>query len=114
MKVSNAITPAVIQAATGLLQVYCPDLSPKSLVAALKNYGGADTTGTTAPAGKAVKPLTRKEVADLLSCSLQSINRYLNQGKLRRIRLSPKSVRICPDSVSALLAGEAADTSKEG
>ncbi|HOG50181.1 MAG TPA: helix-turn-helix domain-containing protein [Lentisphaeria bacterium] len=105
MTLKDNITPSVLQASVGLLQPYAPDLSPRSLVAALKAYGAAPAPAAPAD-GKPQKPLTRKEVADLLSCSLQTVNRYMNQGKLRRIVLTPKSVRICPDSVEKLLNGD--------
>ena len=105
MNLRDNITPAVLTAATGLLQPYAPDLSPRLLVKALRAYQN-DTT-TTAPAGEAKKPLTRKQAAELLSCSVQSITRYMNDGKLRRIVLSPRSVRIDRASVEALLAGTA-------
>ncbi|HQL86524.1 MAG: hypothetical protein BWX73_00306 [Lentisphaerae bacterium ADurb.Bin082] len=107
MTLKDNITPSVLQAAVGLLQPYAPDLSPRSLVAALKAYG--DAPAPTAPPqadGKPQKPLTRREAADLLSCSVGTVVRYMNQGKLRRIVLSPKCVRICPDSVAALLSGD--------
>ncbi len=113
MTLKDNITPSVLQAAVGLLQPYAPDLSPRSLVAALKAYG--TKAAPTAPTDdKPKKPLTRREAADLLSCSVTTINRYMNGGKLRRIVLTPKSVRICPDSVAALLSGDAAAISKEG
>lgn len=111
MQLKDTITPAVLTAATGLLQPYCPDLSPRSLVAAIKAYGG---NPADADHNRIEKPLTRKETAELLGCSLTTINNHLNAGRLRRIKLTEKSVRICPDSVRALLAGRAADMESEG
>lgn len=111
MQLRDNVTPAVLNAATGLLQPYAPDLSPSALVKAIKAYkadGAADTTA------KAEKPMTRKEVAALLGISLQSVSRYMNDGRLRRIVLSPTSVRIDPASVRALLAGNADDVESEG
>lgn len=32
MEINNRITPAVIAAATNLLQPYCPDLNPRNLM----------------------------------------------------------------------------------
>jgi len=102
MELKNSITPAVLTAATSLLQPYAPDLSPTALVRAIKAY----KSETTTEANNAIsKPMTRKEVAGLIGCSLQSINRYLNDGKLKRIVLSPKSVRIDRQSVLDFLAG---------
>lgn len=103
MELKNSITPSVLAAATSLLQPYAPDLSPSSLVKAIKAY---QATATTTEANNAIsKPMTRKEVAGLIGCSLQSVNRYLNEGKIQRIILSPRSVRIDRQSVQDFLAG---------
>jgi len=105
MQITNKMSPAVLAAATGMLQTFVPELSPQSLVAALKDYN----------AGKSVpvmveKPLTRREAASLLSVSINSINRYLNIGLLRRIKIGPRIIRIDPKSIMALMAsGEAED-----
>ena len=101
MELKN-ITPSTLAAVTTLLQPHCPDLSPTTLVKALKSY---QATATTEANNAISKPMTRKEVAGLIGCSLQSINRYLNDGKLQRIVLSPKSVRIDRQSVLDFLSG---------
>ena len=101
MELKN-VTPSTLAAVTTLLQPHCPDLSPTTLVKALKSY---QATATTEANNAISKPMTRKEVAGLIGCSLQSINRYLNDGKLKRIVLSPKSVRIDRQSVLDFLAG---------
>jgi len=103
MELKN-ITPSTLAAVTTLLQPHCPDLSPTTLVKALKSY---QATATTEANNAISKPMTRKEVAELIGCSLQSINRYLNDGKLQRIVLSPKSVRIDAASVREFLSGAA-------
>lgn len=105
MEIRQKITPQVIAAATGLLQPYCPDLSPQGLVAALRQYNSGKEQPETAD-----RPLTRREAADLLKCSLNTISRYLAIGKLRKINLTARSCRIDPESIKALLAGTAADS----
>lgn len=99
MQITQRITPAVLAAATGMLQPFIPELSPQGLVAALKNH----ETGNPATV-IAEKPLTRQEAATLLSVSLNSVNRYMNIGILRRVKISPRLVRIDPQSVRDLLA----------
>lgn len=100
MEIKTKITPQVIAAVTGLLQPYIPDLSPQGLVSALKEY----STNKPKPETDN-RPLTRKEAADLLKCSKNTISRYLTIGKLRRIPLTERSCRIDPASVRALLSG---------
>ena len=106
MQLRDTITPSVLSAAVGLLQPYAPDLSPSALVKAIKAY----KADPTADPDRIEKPLTRRQVAALLGCSLQTINSHLNAGRLRRIKLTAKSVRIDPDSLRALLAGNATAT----
>jgi len=101
MELKNTITPAVLTAATSLLQPYAPDLSPTSLVRAIKAY----KSETPTEANTISRPMTRKEVAELLGCSLQTVVRYMNEGKIQRIILSPRSVRIDRQSVQDFLAG---------
>ena len=95
MKIQNKITPAVIQAAVAMLSPYVPEISPQSLIQALRDYG---TNAATFD-----KPLTRKEAAAVLGVSLPTINRLLNAGTLRRIRITPAAVKVDPASVRALL-----------
>lgn len=108
MQIRDSITPSVLTAAVGLLAPFAPDLSPRSLVAAIKSYKAA--AAADPDPDRIEKPLTRQEVAALLGCSLQTINSHLNAGRLRRIKLTAKSVRIDPDSLRALLAGNATAT----
>lgn len=100
MEIRNKITPQVIAAATGLLQPFIPDLSPQGLVSALKEYNASGPKQETDN-----RPLTRREAAELLKCSMNTISRYLSIGKLRKITLTERSCRIDPASVRALLSG---------
>lgn len=104
MQLKDSITPSVLNAAVGLLQPYAPDLSPRALVKAIKSYQENDAPATPDDA-KIERPLTRKEVAELLGCTTATVNRYMNLGKLRRIKLSTTSVRIDAASVRNLLNG---------
>lgn len=101
MQIRQNITPAVLGAVTALLQPYAPELSPRSLVDALKAYE------TKKNESDIQRPLTRAEAAALLQCSLNTISRYLSCGKLKRIKLTERSCRIDADSVRALLTGSA-------
>lgn len=104
MQLKDSITPSVLSAAVGLLQPYAPDLSPRALVKAIKGYQDNDTPAT--PDGARIeKPLTRKEVAALIGCTTATVNRYMNLGKLRRIKLSSASVRIDAASVRNFING---------
>lgn len=109
MEMSNRVTPAVVSAATGLLQTYCPELSPQSLLAAIRDYQPHPSTG-----GTFEKPLTRQQTAELLGISLPTVNRLLNRGTLRRIRITTGSIRVDPGTVRALLVPDAGEIMEAG
>jgi len=88
---------AIINAATAMLTPYFPELSAASLVEALKHRDTAPQSGVLK------KPMTRHQVAELLGVSLNSINRYIRQGRLRAYKISTRLVRIDPRSVEALM-----------
>ena len=99
MKIRSGIKPATISAITMMLQPHIPEISPQSLIAALRNYGNS----TESKKCSAQRPLTRAEAAKLLSVTPLTISRYVKRGKLRKICLSPRSVRVDPESVNTLL-----------
>jgi len=107
MQIRQKITPAVLAAATGMLQPFIPELSPQSLIEALQKHEASAGIGTAAN-HSTEKPLTRQGAAALLSVSLNTVNRYMNRGILRRVKISSHTVRIDPASVRNLLEqGEA-------
>ena len=55
MKIRSGINPATISAITMMLQPHIPEISPQSLIAALKNYGNSPETKKCS----AQRPLTR-------------------------------------------------------
>ena len=109
MQITNRITPAVIQAATAMLSPYVPEISPQSLIAALRAY----KIGESPRGRQQEKPYTRKEVADLLGLSVQTVYRMMKTGRLRRIQVGLRAVRIDPASVKLLLDGAAAGDTAE-
>ena len=108
MEIQDKISKEVITAATSLLAPYVPELTATSLIAALKEH---QATQTTAP--KLEKPLTRQEVADFLGVSLATVTRYLNTGKLRRIKLTGRNVRIDAESFRKLIGCETTEAGQE-
>lgn len=87
-----SIPRGVLDGVLALLKPYCPYLeSPQ------------EKAMHTAPATPEVCLLTRKEAAKMLSVSLNTLNRYMNKGKLRRVILSNHAVRIDRKDVEDLL-----------
>ena len=108
MKIKNGISPAILVAATSMLQQYIPDLTPTNLVAALKAFKTADETAKRMTRQSVEKPYTCNEVCELLGVTRSTVGRYLKEGLLRGTRLSPRVTRIDPESVRAALAGAVA------
>jgi excisionase family DNA binding protein len=101
MEIQDRINQQIISAVVNMLSPYVTELTPTNLIAALKEH---QATQTTAP--KLEKPMTRQEVAKMLGVSLLTVSRYLNAGKLRRIQLSGRSVRVDAASFRKLIGCE--------
>lgn len=112
MKIKNGISPAILVAATSMLQQYIPDLTPTNLVAALKAFEATpDETAKQMRQG-VEKPYTVKEVSELLGVSRATVWHYLRDGRLRGARVSPRVTRIDPESVRAALSSGASAAGK--
>ena len=113
MKIKNGISPAILVAATSMLQQYIPDLTPTNLVAALKAFETApDETAKRMTRQSVEKPYTCNEVCELLGVTRSTVGRYLKEGRLRGVRLSPRVTRIDPESVRAALSSGASAAGK--
>ncbi len=99
MQIKNTIRPEILTAATGMLQPFIPEITPKGLVSALEAYNSNAST----PKVDIQKPMTMQEVATLLGVSLPSIYSYIKDGKLQRVKIGPRLVRITPESVKAFI-----------
>ena len=108
MNNQNNIPSEIINAATALLASYIRDLSPAVLLKALETYNEDKNAATTKQNSRPEKPYTRQEAAELLGVALPTIDRYMANGTLKRIRYSAHSVRITQESVHNLMEGGAA------
>ena len=113
MKIKNGISPAILVAATSMLQQYIPDLTPTNLVAALKAFETADETSKRVTRQGVEKPYTCNEVCELLGVTRATVGKYLKEGRLRGTRLSPRVFRIDPESVRAALSSAASAAAPE-
>ena len=103
MKIKQEISAEILNAATAVLSPYILDLTATVLLQALESYN-ADKEAIPAKHSQCPeKPFTREAAAEMLGLSLSSIDRYMAQGKLKRIRYSSHEVRIKPESVYALM-----------
>ncbi len=83
-----------------ILPKYIPGITPQIFVSAMKSYNDAEM----ASAGNAIaRPMTRKEVGDLLGVSMPTLDKLLQSGKLRRIQSGTRCVRIDRQSVAEFL-----------
>jgi len=107
MKVKSQIPSSIIASAAVLLQEYVPDLSPSSLIEALRRYG--ETGGRRRSKSITIPPkgISRREAAELLGCSVGTVHNYLKSGRLKGGKIGPRKWEIDPESVIALLPGNA-------
>lgn len=103
MQASQKEIPSEIMLATvGLLLPYIPNITSSSLKDALEtiNAPSAETEKNLRPQ----KPYTRREAAEILGVSIPSIDRYMADGRLTRVRYSARAIRISAESVHKLMA----------
>ena len=107
MRTTTKIPSEILNAATAVLSPYIPDLSATVLMKALETYN-EDKELTAQKSSRPEKPYTRQQAAELLGVALPTIDRYMANGTLKRIRYSAHSVRITQESVHNLMEGGAA------
>ena len=95
----NQIPVPIVNAATAMLQPFVPELSATGLVEALTHRE------PTPAEPKFHRPLTRREAADILQVSINSINRYIRSGLLKAHKIGRRLIRIDPRSLEELLQG---------
>lgn len=105
MSTSNIIPPEIIAGAVTMLSTYIPGLTPISFQNALKSINTQNTATEKPP--RPLKPYTRKDAAEALGVSLPTIDRYMADGRLTRVRYSARAIRISAESVHKLMAGGA-------
>ena len=93
----------IVTAAVTMLSPYISGLSPEALLQALETYNPNDKTSEKDE--RPLKPLTRKEAAEALGVSIQSVDRFVVSGTLTRVKYSPRAIRISAESVYKLMKG---------
>ena len=107
MRTTTKISPEILNAATAVLSPYIPGLSATVLLKVLETYN-EDKELSVQKNSRPEKPYMRQQAAELLGVALPTIDRYMANGTLKRIRYSAHSVRITPESVHTLMEGGAA------
>ena len=108
MKINKTLPTETLNAATAVLSPYVLDLTATVLLKALETYNMDSEATAQKQNPRPQKPYTRQQAAELLGVALPTIDRYMTNGTLKRIRYSAHSVRITPESVHNLMEGGAA------
>lgn len=103
MKV-NRINSQVLEGAVALLKSAVPEITPESLVAALKEYGIDEPAQNLS----IERTLTINETCALLQVRRITLNKYIKTGRLRAVKLGRRTVGITPDSIREFLNMEPA------
>lgn len=100
MKINNSIPAQVIGAASSMLNAWCAELTPTTLVAAIQSYNA----GTVQEAvDNAEMMLTRRQAAAMLQTSMPTLYRMHKQGEIRFVRFGGRNVRIPYEDVQRIL-----------
>jgi len=97
MKIKT-MSPQLLDAAVVLLQTAIPDLTTQNLIKAIRKCTPRMTSGK--------EMLTRAEAADRLGISLVTLHRWINEGLLNAVSITPRTVRIPSEEVENLLSGK--------
>ena len=99
MKISNSISTVVINTAVNLLQNFIPELTPKTLIAAVRAYDADKST----PKDKEHPKLYRiGQVCKQLQVTRQSVYNLINSKKLVRVKIGT-AARITADSLEKFI-----------
>lgn len=101
MKTKTDIPSGIILAAVGLLLPYIPNITFSNLQAALETIN--NTNAEPEKDSHPQKPYTRKGAAEMLGVSVPTIDRYMADGRLTRVRYSARAIRISAESVHKLM-----------
>ena len=104
MKINKSLSTETLNAATAVLSPYVLGLSAAELLKALESYNEESEASASKQNSRPQKPYTRKEAAEMLGVSIPSIDRYMADGRLTRVRYSARAIRISAESVYKLMA----------
>ena len=104
MRTTTNIPTETLNAATAVLSPYVLGLSAAELLKALESYNEEGEVSASKQNSRPQKPYTRKEAAEMLGVSIPTIDRYLADGRLTRVRYSARAIRISAESVHKLMA----------
>ena len=102
MTTKRQVPQATLTAISALLEPIIPKVTPERILDAICQ---SRSTDDSSPVMETVgRGLTIAEAAKALSVSKPTINRLLNAGKLTRVRVSRRLVRVTGESINRFLA----------
>ena len=105
MTINKNLSTETLNAATAVLSPYVLGLSAAELLKAIESYKEDGEASASKQNSRPQKPYTRKEAAEMLSVSVPTIDRYMADGRLTRVRYSARAIRISAESVHKLMKG---------
>lgn len=104
MRTTTNIPSETLNAATAVLSPYVLGLSAAELLKALESFNEEGEASASKQNSRPQKPYTRKGAAEVLGVSVPTIDRYMADGRLTRVRYSARAIRISAESVHKLMA----------
>ena len=87
------------------LQSAVPGLTGETLLKAIENYEPRKEGEEQDENSSLKRPMRIKDTADFLGVSIPTVQRLLNKGMLRRVKLSSRLVMVDGESIRNLLKG---------
>lgn len=103
MRTTTNIPSETLNAATAVLSPFVLGLSAAELLKALESYEESKESASSKAPHHPQKPYTRKGAAEMLGVSVPTIDRYMADGRLTRVRYSARAIRISAESVHKLM-----------
>ena len=103
MRTTTNIPSETLNAATAVLSPFVLGLSAAELLKALESYEESKESASFKDPHHPQKPYTRKGAAEMLGVSVPTIDRYMADGRLTRVRYSARAIRISAESVHKLM-----------
>ena len=94
-----------MQAFAVALQPAVPGLTGETLLKAIENYEPRKEGEGQDEDSSLKRPMRIKDTADFLGVSIPTVQRLLNKGMLRRVKLSSRLVMVDGESIRSLLKG---------
>jgi excisionase family DNA binding protein len=105
MQINPVANEQIFVAAAHILSDVCPEVTPTTLLSALKSFGVANSNPASVAASLPPKLYTKKEVAAICGVNEQSVYHAIKNGYLKAVKVGSKKTlsRITAEALNEYL-----------